>query len=171
MCYLWFWYQGDIGLISSKVFLLQFLGNSSRTDVNCSLNVWANLPVNPFEPGPLFGRLLRIYSHGASLVVPWLRLHVSHAGAQVRLLVGELRSHIPHSMAKNVLNFLTVNWSPHSYSFFLEVWKFFPSVLEVHTLEVINVFQVVHLSELRELVDREAWRAVIHGVAESDTTE
>ena len=36
-----------------------------------------------------------------SLAVQWLRLHTSNAGTQVQSLTRELRSHMPHSAAKN----------------------------------------------------------------------
>ena len=39
---------------------------------------------------------------GTSLVVQWLGFHAPNARAQVRSLVGELRSHEPHGKARKI---------------------------------------------------------------------
>ena len=44
----------------------------------------------------------------SSLVVQWLRLRASIAGAWVQALVGEVRSRMPHSVAKNVCMYVCV---------------------------------------------------------------
>ena len=60
-----------------------------------------------YSSSHIFKLIAKIFHHkGTSLVIQWLRHHVSTAGVQVRSLVGELRSHMPCNVTKNKIKFL-----------------------------------------------------------------
>ena len=46
---------------------------------------------------PQLRNMILIQNAGTCLAVQWLRLHLPMQGAQVQSLVGEVRSHMPHS--------------------------------------------------------------------------
>ena len=55
--FVWFWYQGDADLVEwvwKHSFLFSFLNSLKKIGVNCSLNIWSDLPVKVSSPGLLF---------------------------------------------------------------------------------------------------------------------
>ena len=122
-----------------------------------------------------------------SLAVQRLRLCACIAGGVVR----ELRCHMPRGMAKNPPNKKTKQ-KPHCLiQLFIQllrnskpIWNNWGMCIHVNLMKYkihikyfqwkqsgwIEMYSKYSLSELQELVmDREAWHAVIHGVAKSRT--
>ena len=63
------------------------------------LNPTDGSPPGSSVPGILQARTLEWVAISFSLVGQWLRLHTSNAGAWVRSLIGEIRSHMPDGTA------------------------------------------------------------------------
>ena len=92
--------------IIREIFSLRFfcaVFNLMRISKLQPFSIWNHTQVSNIHALTVQNPPASIYAHQidrTSLVVQWLRLHASVQGAGAQFLVGELRSHVPCSMAK-----------------------------------------------------------------------